>query len=40
MKLEHAEDFSFTFESVIRGHHIFKTVWILFTGEILALETE
>ena len=33
-------DFSFSLESVIRGHHIYKTVWTPFTGEILTLTIE
>ena len=33
-------DFSFSLESVIRGHHIYKTVWTPFTEEILTLAIE
>ena len=35
-----AGDFSFTFESVIRGHHIYKSVWTPFIGETLSLTIE
>ena len=34
------DDFSFRFESVIRGHHIYKDVWVPFIGEILRLGRE
>jgi len=27
-------------ESVVRGHHVYKTVWIPFIGEILAVNRE
>ena len=35
-----AGDFSYTFDSVIRGHHIFKSVWTPFIGETLSLAIE
>ena len=35
-----SRDFSFTFESVIRGHHIYKSVWTPFIGETLSLTIE
>ena len=35
-----AGDFSFTFESVIRGHHVYKSVWTPFIGETLSLTIE
>lgn len=35
-----AEDFSFSFESVIRGHHIYKSIWTPVIGETLHLEKE
>ena len=35
-----AGDFSFTFESVTRGHHIYKSVWTPFIGETLSLAIE
>ena len=31
-------EFSFTFEGVIRGHHVYKFVWTPFIGEILLLQ--
>ncbi len=34
------EDFSFTFESVIRGHHVYNSVWTSSFGEILSLSPE
>ena len=33
-------EFSFTFESVIGGHHVYKFVWTPFVGEILSLGNE
>ena len=35
-----AGDFSYTFESAIRGHHIYKAVWTPFIGETLSLTKE
>ena len=32
----HEGDFSFQLESVIRGHHVYKSVWIPFIGETLS----
>ena len=29
-----------SFESVIRGHHVFKTIWSSFVGETLAVKQE
>ena len=34
------EEFSFRLESVIRGHHVYKTVWTPFLGETLPLGVE
>ena len=31
---------SSTFESIIRGHHIYKQIWRLLVGDILTLERE
>lgn len=33
-------EFSFQLESVIRGHHVFKSVWTPFIGETLPLNVE
>ena len=35
-----AIEFSFQMESVIRGHHVSKTVWTPFVGEVLSLSPE
>lgn len=35
-----AGDFSYTFESVIRGHHVYKAVWTPRIGETLSLAKE
>ena len=35
-----AMEFSFQMESVIRGHHVSKTVWTPFVGEVLSLSPE
>ena len=32
--------FSFSFESVIGGRHVYKLVWTPFIGEILSLSAE
>uniref|UniRef100_A0A1X7TX07 HIRAN domain-containing protein n=1 Tax=Amphimedon queenslandica TaxID=400682 RepID=A0A1X7TX07_AMPQE len=32
--------FSFVYDSVIRGHHIYKEIWIPLLGEILSCEVE
>ena len=31
---------TYPFESVIRGHHVFKLMWSPFVGEILAVKQE
>ena len=33
-------EFTFQFESVIRGHHVFKSVWTPYIGETLPLNIE
>ena len=33
-------EFTYQVESVIRGHHIYKTVWTPFIGETLSLRIE
>ena len=33
-------EFSFTFESVIGGHHVYKLVWTPFIGEVLSLKVQ
>jgi hypothetical protein len=33
-------DFSFEFDSVVRGHHIYKSFWTPLIGETLSLMTE
>ena len=33
-------DFTLAFESVVRGHHVYKTVWTPLIGEILELVIE
>ena len=33
-------EFTYQIESVIRGHHIYKTVWIHFIGKTLSLRIE
>ena len=35
-----AMEFSFQMESVIRGHHVSRTVWTPFVGEVLSLSPE
>ena len=35
-----AEDFIFQLPSVVRGHHIYKSVWIPSIGETLALQVD
>ena len=31
---------TYSFESVIRGHHVFKSIWSPFVGETLAVKQE
>lgn len=41
LEMEHvAEDFSFQFSSVIRGHHVYKFVWTPYVGETLPLSPD
>lgn len=35
------EDFEqFTVDSVVRGHHVYKSIWTPYSGEVLAVEVE
>ena len=35
-----AEEAIFLYESVVRGHHVYKSVWSPFVGEVLDLSCE
>ena len=35
-----SDDFSFELSSVIRGHHVYKSVWSPSIGEVLSLQTD
>ena len=37
MAAQSGETLEFTLESVVRGHHIYKAVWVPFEGETLAI---
>ena len=34
------DDESFTFESAVRGHHVFKRIWTTVNGQLLQVRAE
>ena len=34
------DDESFTFESAVRGHHVFKRIWTPVNGQLLQVRAE
>ena len=38
--MAYTSDFSFELSSVIRGHHVYKSVWSPSIGEVLSLQTD